>query len=402
MERRPQQQPQHPSTASSFAPAHDALPADDESNLPSLRQLFPQHVRMEAARHALLQQQQQQQRHNQQQQYQQHPHTTQNSHQAQQLPQGSTDMQRGQSPYGQISMLQYAAQQLASENSSSPPTSQLSPQHVSSSAPAHLYQYPVTMPQQQHQSAYGPVSGPSQGMHMNPPVPAPAPTRPMPAREADSSSKYDCPYCGKRFDRPSSVKIHITSHTGEKPYVCAYPGCGRRFSVNSNMRRHLRTHVPHQSSLTATSEPMDGDDDDQSSGSPSASRKPAHPRRSISTSRAPPPSQSPSTQPALQSVSSQPQPSSQAIGQSGFSSGQFQLSSAPVAAQPVQYHQHHQLSQQHPTQHSQQYGQNQGNYGGYTTQQQQQQYTGYTQPDADSSRWYGQQTQSHGGGHRPG
>ncbi|KZV79553.1 hypothetical protein EXIGLDRAFT_620866, partial [Exidia glandulosa HHB12029] len=83
--------------------------------------------------------------------------------------------------------------------------------------------------QQQYATAPSaqPVQGSSQGV-IHPPPP--------PGRELDS--KYDCPYCGKRFDRPSS--IHITSHTGEKPFVCAYPGCGRRFSVNSNMRRHLR------------------------------------------------------------------------------------------------------------------------------------------------------------------
>ncbi|CAG8477579.1 14178_t:CDS:2 [Dentiscutata erythropus] len=55
-------------------------------------------------------------------------------------------------------------------------------------------------------------------------------------------NRYQCPYCTKRFSRPSSLKIHINSHTGEKPFVCTEPGCGRRFSVHSNMRRHLRVH----------------------------------------------------------------------------------------------------------------------------------------------------------------
>ncbi|CAG8512759.1 30426_t:CDS:1 [Racocetra persica] len=55
-------------------------------------------------------------------------------------------------------------------------------------------------------------------------------------------NRYQCPYCIKRFSRPSSLKIHINSHTGEKPFVCTEPGCGRRFSVHSNMRRHLRVH----------------------------------------------------------------------------------------------------------------------------------------------------------------
>ncbi|KIJ49428.1 hypothetical protein M422DRAFT_135988, partial [Sphaerobolus stellatus SS14] len=54
--------------------------------------------------------------------------------------------------------------------------------------------------------------------------------------------KYECHYCGKMFNRPSSLRIHHNTHTGEKPFVCSYPGCGRSFSVMSNMRRHARTH----------------------------------------------------------------------------------------------------------------------------------------------------------------
>ncbi|KAJ8077223.1 hypothetical protein PM082_001651 [Marasmius tenuissimus] len=57
-----------------------------------------------------------------------------------------------------------------------------------------------------------------------------------------SGSKYECSYCGKGFNRPSSLKIHLNSHTGEKPFQCPVEGCGRSFSVLSNMRRHARVH----------------------------------------------------------------------------------------------------------------------------------------------------------------
>ncbi|KAG6334340.1 hypothetical protein ID866_4752 [Astraeus odoratus] len=28
--------------------------------------------------------------------------------------------------------------------------------------------------------------------------------------------KHQCPHCGKRFNRPSSMKIHVNTHTGAK------------------------------------------------------------------------------------------------------------------------------------------------------------------------------------------
>ncbi|EJD06315.1 uncharacterized protein FOMMEDRAFT_144426 [Fomitiporia mediterranea MF3/22] len=55
--------------------------------------------------------------------------------------------------------------------------------------------------------------------------------------------KHACSMCGKRFNRPSSLRIHLNTHTGAKPYVCPFPGCNRQFNVSSNMRRHYRNHA---------------------------------------------------------------------------------------------------------------------------------------------------------------
>lgn len=54
--------------------------------------------------------------------------------------------------------------------------------------------------------------------------------------------KYPCQYCAKTFSRPSSLRIHTYSHTGERPYVCPEPSCRRRFSVQSNLKRHAKVH----------------------------------------------------------------------------------------------------------------------------------------------------------------
>ncbi|KAJ4483482.1 hypothetical protein J3R30DRAFT_1786713 [Lentinula aciculospora] len=76
------------------------------------------------------------------------------------------------------------------------------------------------------------------------------------------ANKYECRFCGKGFLRPSALKIHIISHTGDKDFVCPEENCGRRFGVRSNMLRHIR--LVHQSNHSQSSGEEPSKDDEWS------------------------------------------------------------------------------------------------------------------------------------------
>ncbi|XP_070575948.1 ras-responsive element-binding protein 1-like isoform X2 [Ptychodera flava] len=62
-----------------------------------------------------------------------------------------------------------------------------------------------------------------------------------------SLHKLSCPYCPRTFPWISSLRRHILTHTGVKPFKC--PQCGVYFSTKSNCERHmLRKHCNNNTS----------------------------------------------------------------------------------------------------------------------------------------------------------
>ncbi|XP_076833871.1 transcription factor HIVEP2 [Brachyhypopomus gauderio] len=55
------------------------------------------------------------------------------------------------------------------------------------------------------------------------------------------AGKYVCHYCGRACAKPSVLKKHIRSHTGERPYPCA--PCGFSFKTKSNLYKHRKSHT---------------------------------------------------------------------------------------------------------------------------------------------------------------
>ena len=53
---------------------------------------------------------------------------------------------------------------------------------------------------------------------------------------------YICPHCPKAFSNSSDRAKHQRTHFNKKPYACTWPNCGKRYTDPSSLRKHSKIH----------------------------------------------------------------------------------------------------------------------------------------------------------------
>ncbi|CRL00844.1 CLUMA_CG014095, isoform A [Clunio marinus] len=61
-------------------------------------------------------------------------------------------------------------------------------------------------------------------------------------RHLEPEKEWICVYCSKKLSDEVSLNLHLTTHTGDKPFRCPYDGCEQSFINKQLLTRHSRFH----------------------------------------------------------------------------------------------------------------------------------------------------------------
>ncbi|GBB86148.1 hypothetical protein RclHR1_01260019 [Rhizophagus clarus] len=59
--------------------------------------------------------------------------------------------------------------------------------------------------------------------------------------DEENEKKYNCPECGRGFNRKFNMQTHRSTHDPNrvKPFACEHPNCGSRFTRKHDLKRHI-------------------------------------------------------------------------------------------------------------------------------------------------------------------
>ncbi|XP_043551262.1 transcription factor HIVEP2a [Chiloscyllium plagiosum] len=97
------------------------------------------------------------------------------------------------------------------------------------------------LPLQHRSRQLGKAPSPACYRHYPQAVPGPRDEALRRDKKPKKPGKHICQYCGRACAKPSVLKKHIRSHTGERPYPCA--PCGFSFKTKSNLYKHRKSHA---------------------------------------------------------------------------------------------------------------------------------------------------------------